>query len=305
VQPTERPVDLVPRASYLQEGTFTVAQALTEGWTLTQIRHRRRRKYWIPVAGIALARAQAEPWSVRQLATAAQLTWPDCVISHRPAAALYGFSIPGEIRTADVITSRGRPSGRSIRAHVLSVWPGDACRVGGLLTTTKSRTAFDCLRILSFTEALNLWAWLSTRGVANNADLTHELETRSGWRGTPQLRKLAQIIKDGAVSGAEFTLQEILRTAKITGWSFGAKVFDRTGLIGVVDVLFAAKLVVIEVDGYTAHSSREAFVRDRRRQNRLQAAGFFVLRFTWDDLQDRPGAVVAEIRTALSRQHGL
>jgi very-short-patch-repair endonuclease len=56
---------------------------------------------------------------------------------------------------------------------------------------------------------------------------------------------------------------------------------------------------VIEIDGWAFHSDQERFQRDRSRQNRLVAAGWTVLRFTWSDLKDRPEAFVAAIRTAL------
>jgi len=42
--------------------------------------------------------------------------------------------------------------------------------------------------------------------------------------------------------------------------------------------------VVVEIDGWVAHSGKQSFVDDRRRQNRLVRAGYTVLRFTWWDL---------------------
>jgi len=57
---------------------------------------------------------------------------------------------------------------------------------------------------------------------------------------------------------------------------------------------------VIEVDGERSHTGREAFVRDRRRQNALVNAGYTVLRYTWWDLTQRPDAVQAEIRRAVT-----
>jgi very-short-patch-repair endonuclease len=72
-------------------------------------------------------------------------------------------------------------------------------------------------------------------------------------------------------------------------------------VIAVVDVLFARERVVIEVDGYATHSDRQAFQRDRSRQNQLVAAGYTVLRFTWRDVAERPQHVVSTIRAALDR----
>ena len=70
----------------------------------------------------------------------------------------------------------------------------------------------------------------------------------------------------------------------------------------VADVLFREARVVVEVDGWAAHSDREAFERDRQRQNVLVNAGYVVLRFTWRDLTEREPTVVAQIREAVDRR---
>jgi very-short-patch-repair endonuclease len=58
--------------------------------------------------------------------------------------------------------------------------------------------------------------------------------------------------------------------------------------------------IAIEVDGWAFHHSPERFQRDRTRQNDLVALGWTVLRFTWGDLVERPGYVVAAIRRQLA-----
>ena len=60
-------------------------------------------------------------------------------------------------------------------------------------------------------------------------------------------------------------------------------------------------MLAVEVDGRAWHSDARTFVADRRRQNLLVNAGWTVLRYTWADLTERPGSVLAEIRSALSR----
>ncbi|MFZ0323118.1 MAG: DUF559 domain-containing protein [Actinomycetes bacterium] len=90
-----------------------------------------------------------------------------------------------------------------------------------------------------------------------------------------------------------------MRTAGVTGWRANVVLRDARGVIGVVDLLFEAARLVVEIDGYAVHGRREAFQRDRTKQNRLIAAGYTVLRFTWDDVQNRPHAIVSQIRAAL------
>ncbi len=74
-------------------------------------------------------------------------------------------------------------------------------------------------------------------------------------------------------------------------------------MIGVVDLLFEQARLIVEIDGWRSHGSHQAFVLDRRRGNRLKAAGYDVLNFTWDDLVERPAEVVAEVRALLNRRN--
>ena len=56
--------------------------------------------------------------------------------------------------------------------------------------------------------------------------------------------------------------------------------------------------MLVEFDG-DVHRERDVFVGDLRRQNRLVAAGWTVLRFSSADVLGRPDDVVATIRRAL------
>jgi very-short-patch-repair endonuclease len=65
-----------------------------------------------------------------------------------------------------------------------------------------------------------------------------------------------------------------------------------------VDAAWEAERVAIELDGYAFHHGRRAFERDRSKALTLQAAGYRVLRLTWRQLSDEPGAVLAAIHAA-------
>ena len=71
-----------------------------------------------------------------------------------------------------------------------------------------------------------------------------------------------------------------------------------------VDVLWPAQRLIVEVDGYEFHGPRPAFERDRRRDGRLLAAGYRVLRVTWLELVERPERVLATIVAALGNSSG-
>ena len=290
----------VPAVARRQGGVFTADQARAEGWTGRTIRRRIAAHRWVYVAGRALAEP-AERWTAFQLATAARLTYPQGVISHRTAAVLHGF--PGMDRceqVCDVTFTTSRRPGRAIRVHMLRLDPVDVeITRAGLRITTRERTALDCLATLDLTDALDLWAWVSTRRVLDRARLDAAIARRRHWYGTPQLTRLRDLVADGAVSGAEYEFHRLLREAGLTGWTANVPIRIDGELIAVADVAFLAHLLIIEIDGWRAHSSHESFVADRRRQNRLITAGYTVLRFTWDDLTHRRSEVVAQIRAAL------
>jgi very-short-patch-repair endonuclease len=68
----------------------------------------------------------------------------------------------------------------------------------------------------------------------------------------------------------------------------------------LVDFLWTAERVVVEVDGYRFHSSRMAFERDRIRDAELEEAGLWVIRVTWRQLVEQPFALTARLARALS-----
>jgi very-short-patch-repair endonuclease len=68
----------------------------------------------------------------------------------------------------------------------------------------------------------------------------------------------------------------------------------------VVDFLWPAQRLVVEVDGYQFHGHRQKFESDRRRDQQLVAAGYRVIRVTWLQLRDEPIAVIASVAQALA-----
>ena len=58
---------------------------------------------------------------------------------------------------------------------------------------------------------------------------------------------------------------------------------------------------MIEADSYTYHGTRGAFRDDCDRYDDLVAAGWTVLRFTWEHVMLRPDRVVQVIRETVAR----
>ncbi len=88
----------------------------------------------------------------------------------------------------------------------------------------------------------------------------------------------------------------LLRNAGITGWQLGFPFGPYR-----IDLAFPVERVAVEVDGWAWHVDAERFRNDRRKGNALTTSRWDLLRFTWHDLNDRPGDCVNEITVARSR----
>lgn len=99
-----------------------------------------------------------------------------------------------------------------------------------------------------------------------------------------------------AESIVEVDAQHLFRT---NGLGYDAQVYLPG--IGRVDFLIEGFLIV-EVDGFAFHSSREALRRDLGRNNASTLAGFAVLRYMPEHIWFDPQRVLAEIRAVLARR---
>jgi very-short-patch-repair endonuclease len=99
---------------------------------------------------------------------------------------------------------------------------------------------------------------------------------------------------------------ESLTRLLLTGLGFRVRsqvnIRDASGFVARVDFLVGDR-VVVEFDGlvkYEGAQGREALAREKRREDRLRAAGYEVVRLTWADLA-RPDHVARLVREATTR----
>jgi very-short-patch-repair endonuclease len=118
--------------------------------------------------------------------------------------------------------------------------------------------------------------------------------------GNEVRRRLLRESSEEPWSAAERLLHRLLREAGIEGWRGNARLSIGANTY-VVDILFRAARLVIEVDGRHFHGEAR-FESDRWRQNALVLDGWRVLRFTWAMLERYPDRVVAAIEKALAAQ---
>jgi very-short-patch-repair endonuclease len=61
---------------------------------------------------------------------------------------------------------------------------------------------------------------------------------------------------------------------------------------------------IVELDGWEGHGTRSAFRDDRARDRALRVAGYSVTRLTWNQLDDEPKQIAADLRALLLRTRG-
>lgn len=106
--------------------------------------------------------------------------------------------------------------------------------------------------------------------------------------GRPDNARLAQLVQDSRDepwSALERQAHRQLRAAGILGWRTNHRIRVPWGWV-YADIAFVRERVVVELDGWEFHQSRTSFVGDRRRDVSLQQAGWTVLRFTSDSMDD-------------------
>jgi very-short-patch-repair endonuclease len=68
-----------------------------------------------------------------------------------------------------------------------------------------------------------------------------------------------------------------------------------------VDCRWPEQRLTVEIDGYRYHHSRHAWEQDRRREREARARGDDFRRYTYGDVFESPGAMLAELRAVISR----
>ncbi|HZO60453.1 MAG TPA: DUF559 domain-containing protein, partial [Solirubrobacterales bacterium] len=67
----------------------------------------------------------------------------------------------------------------------------------------------------------------------------------------------------------------------------------------LVDAVWFEQAVIVELDSHLAHGAPARLEQDHQRDLALRAAGYTVLRYTWQQLTQTPERVVADLRRAL------
>jgi hypothetical protein len=226
----------------------------------------------------------------------------DAVLSHHSAAALW--TIKASARRLIDVTALRRNHGRRRRVAlhlVRDLHSDDRACAHGIPVTSIARTLLDLAEVVQPHALARAVEEAERLQVFDLRAVDAVIERSRGHRGLGALksavlnyRELPPITR----SELERRFLDLCRDAglplpAVNVWIAGHE----------VDVLWAEERLVVELDGRTYHQTRAAFERDRIRDEALQLAGYRVLRVTHRRLDTDTAAVMAAIRSLLSRAY--
>jgi very-short-patch-repair endonuclease len=224
---------------------------------------------------------------------------PGTLVSHLSAAAARGLVQPpeGGAPVAVIVQSGRRAGGAGIVTHHCRPLPPDEWDLlDGVPTTTAARTLLDIALLVGTGELERALARAERGALVRDGEVAGLLERHRGHRGVAALReKLAGEVRLTR-SEAEALLLGLVRSGGLPHPETNVR------LLGFeVDCFWREQRLVGEVDGYASHRGRRSFHSDRRRDARLVAAGYRVLRITWNDLTKERDRTLVLLAQALLR----
>jgi very-short-patch-repair endonuclease len=224
-----------------------------------------------------LVLSQRGRWMAAVLAT-------DGVLSHRSAGALWRIRLTSSGRI-ELITPRTRRKRPGLLLH-RAVLPHDEVTIhDGIPVTTPERTLLDLAAVVprhQLQRAINEAEILRLPG-------PHALLARHrSKKGTANLRALAPPTHTRSDLEARFHTFLDERRFPRPQTNVLIEGFE-------VDCAWPDRKLIVELDSYTFHATRQAFDRDRRRDRHLATKGWTVIRVTSTDL-DNPEALDRELR---------
>jgi very-short-patch-repair endonuclease len=226
---------------------------------------------------------------------------PEAVLSHYSAAILWDLRGYSE-RAVDVTVPRKSTSTKQIWRHH-SLLPTDERTVReDIPVTTVPRTILDLAATEPADTVENLLRESEYLGLSDRLSLPDLIERYPGKRGTRKVHLALERLKEEPEGRRRSRLEErfapFLRLHRLPLPRFNDQIVLGANRY-TVDCHWPEVRQIVELDGWQGHSTKTAFREDRARDRRLAAVGYPVTRLTWNQLDDEPEAIAADLRVLL------
>lgn len=286
-----------------QGGFVLTAQALAAGLSPAAIGRRvAARRWFVVVRGVYAV--GSEPSSHVATCRAALLAVPGSVVSHRSAAFCWGMlerppalpELTAPHGSADV-----RRAGMTVhRSRRLTT--DDCRRHRGLRVTRPSRTALDLCDTASFDEAVAAIRAAERSGLLAVGSLRERIDrgALAGRRSAPRAEQVVTFLERGTKSWLEDRMPAVVAAAGLPPAVPQFRVDDDEGRPRYFDFGWPIGLVA-ELDSHEHHAKRPDRQRDIDKGNLAVARGLTLLRFSYEDVTQRPDESAARLAEVWAR----
>jgi hypothetical protein len=218
-------------------------------------------------------------------------------LSHRSATALWGIwgSGAGEIH---VTVPRKTRSSAAIRRHFAVLPPDEIGIKDGIQVTSAARAVLDLAADRGEAPTESALREMEYLGIYGPLSLPALLERHPHHKGTEIVRTCLARLADDPGGRIRSTLEEtflpFLDAQNIPRPRLNPFISLDTDRFQV-DCLWPDARLIGELDGFSSHGTKRAFRKDRRRDRRLGAHGFRVVRITCDQLLTEPNEIAADL----------
>jgi very-short-patch-repair endonuclease len=221
------------------------------------------------------------------------------VLSHGSAAALWGLVRARRARTDVTVVARGRAQRRGIALHqVRSLHADDRTIRDSIPITSLSRTLLDFAEVAPPRQLEKAYDQAERLRLLDVRVLARVCARSPGRRGLKPLGALLRGSREVADtrSDLEDDFAAFCRSHRLPMPAFNALV---EGFL--VDAVWPGRRLVVELDSWSFHRTRDAFERDRARDEALQLARHRVIRVTSRRMAHEPAALEVTLRALLDR----
>jgi hypothetical protein len=221
---------------------------------------------------------------------------PDAVLSHRSAAALHALRDFGAPRIEITVPGRSRRGHPGLLIHrSTTLTAADVTRVRAIPCTTVARTLLDLAGQLGRRPVERACDQAEIMKVFDLNAVTDQLQRNPRHRGARLLKAVLDehyIGQTATWNGFEEEFLALAIQAGLPTPEVNVFLDLDDGEPGIrVDFMWRERRLAVETDGRDTHLTRQAFERDRRRDQRLTAAGWHPARFTKRQVRFTPGQV--------------
>lgn len=246
------------------------------------------------------ALSEWEKYRVRVSAAAETFVAPT-VFARHSAASVWGIPTIGYGRPVYALTLKndGGRSRAGVKRHYAPLAGLDIVERDGLLVTGRIRTVLDLAAYTPFSQAVvavdHVLRADPSRGLApvSGVELLAGIEGNYTAAASQRIRAAVDFGDPRSGSAGESYGRALMWAAGFEAPALQYEIRDRSGRVGFSDYFWTEGGIAGEFDGVVKYmkpeylqgrTASQAVVDEKRREDRMRAAGFSVVRWVWPDL---------------------